>query len=192
MIKNCLYCHKEFSFRGTQRKYCCHKCSSDASRGHKDSEETKQKRSKSLIGHPVSKVSRDKLMEYVRIHGQWNKGKSNPKMSGENHPCWRGGITNEIKRRVHLVEWIKVRDYVFERDKYTCRFCHKKCKPGEIDCHHIVPHRLTKNDDPSNLISLCKRCHTLADYNFRKYEKADPYYSRPELFGEFQLKYAKL
>jgi hypothetical protein len=194
MTKNCLFCNKEFIFRGTKRKYCCHSCSSMASRGHKDSKETRTKRSLSLVGHPVAKRSRDKLMEYIRTYGPWNKGKLNPKISGKNHHNWRGGVTNETKRRIGLIDWILVRNSVFNRDGYRCRCCGKGCNNGKLHCHHQIPYRISKDNSLNNLISLCNKCHTITDYEFRKFEVINPYYCRPELFGHYSVtvKYGKV
>jgi hypothetical protein len=32
-----------------------------------------------------------------------------------------------------------------------------------LQVHHIIPYRLTKNNDPSNLIPLCPRCHKMIE-----------------------------
>lgn len=182
MIKTCLYCQKVFVCKIKTGKYCCHKCSSDASIGHKDSEETKLRRSRSLMGHPVSKKSIDKLVEYIKRNGPWNKGKHNIQQSGENHWNWKGGITNETKKRVAGVVWKKIRLDIYKRDNYTCQNCHKEFHGKDLDCHHIVPYRLSRDNSSSNLISLCKRCHTLRENDFRFYEVRNPLYCRPELF----------
>ena len=34
---------------------------------------------------------------------------------------------------------------------------------GEIERCHLVPHVETQNNDPSNLVLLCRRCHRLQD-----------------------------
>jgi hypothetical protein len=59
------------------------------------------------------------------------------------------------------------RNIILERDKYQCRSCGKK--EGRLEIHHIDGNgstrkkRIEKNNNPENLITLCKHCHRLAD-----------------------------
>lgn len=64
----------------------------------------------------------------------------------------------------------KFRDDVFERDKYTCKLCDKKCSLDLVkeimDAHHIVDRTLMPNGGyvPENGITLCKNvCHAKAE-----------------------------
>ncbi|MCA0455653.1 MAG: HNH endonuclease [Chloroflexi bacterium] len=83
---------------------------------------------------------------------------------GANHPLWRGGSLK------YGPNWKEQRKLAYERDKGTCQYCHRKPKKGERSCqvHHIVKMRSFKNDYAagnalSNLITLCLRCHRLAE-----------------------------
>lgn len=48
--------------------------------------------------------------------------------------------------------------YVLSRDNYTCQHC--KTKKGTLHVHHIVYRSNGGSDEESNLITLCKDCHT--------------------------------
>src|SRR3990167_5439769 len=76
------------------------------------SEETKQKMSKSLMGHSVSKATRERMRNL-------NKNKF-----GVNHPCW----TDEKKHPLYkaIREIFKYKDWrksIFTRDNFTCVLC---------------------------------------------------------------------
>ena len=63
--------------------------------------------------------------------------------------------SNDYVRRA-MVEAIK------ERDKHTCQFG-ELCKGQIVDDNELVVHHLDfndKNNDPSNLITLCRKCHS--------------------------------
>ena len=52
------------------------------------------------------------------------------------------------------------KQYVFYRDNYTCQLC-KTNKPNTVfNVHHIKPRSSGGSDHHSNLITLCKKCHT--------------------------------
>ena len=74
-------------------------------------------------------------------------------MSGDNNPSWEGGIGEKFQRwgkgfGKHLKKLVK------ERDNYTCQICNKR---NFLVIHHID--RISKNNDISNLQSLCRSCH---------------------------------
>jgi len=60
--------------------------------------------------------------------------------------------------------WNKLADSIRERDGHRCRNCGAA---GELDVHHIIPFRRFDDpdeaNDPDNLVSLCVRCHRLAE-----------------------------
>jgi len=45
---------------------------------------------------------------------------------------------------------------VLARDRYRCRECGKPAR----DVHHVVLRSAGGRDEPSNLRSLCSRCHS--------------------------------
>lgn len=77
------------------------------------------------------------------------------------HPNWRGGKSFEpYTPEFHNA----LKEEIRERDNYTCQECGQT--EEELGCqlsiHHINYDK--KNNDPSNLISLCKICHGRTNY----------------------------
>ena len=52
-----------------------------------------------------------------------------------------------------------VREYVLWRDGHTCQCCKGKSKDNALEVHHIES-RKTGGNSPSNLITLCRTCHS--------------------------------
>ena len=53
-----------------------------------------------------------------------------------------------------------VREYIKNRDDFTCRLCTKKPLNNGMQVHHIVPVASGGEDDNTNLVLLCNVCHT--------------------------------
>jgi len=61
--------------------------------------------------------------------------------------------------------WVEIRRDILERDSYSCRTCGTM---EELSVHHIVPRKYKyivdfDIDDERNLMTLCWRCHGMAD-----------------------------
>ena len=53
------------------------------------------------------------------------------------------------------------------RDNNTCQLCGKdNCK---LDIHHKIPYRYSNDNSPSNLITLCKSCHSTVEWMINEY-----------------------
>ena len=77
--------------------------------------------------------------------------------AGENHPNWKGGW-----EPYYGSDWPRQRQACRERDSYTCRICsHTRDEVGSenLDVHHYIPYRVSKDNSLGNLITLCDRCH---------------------------------
>ena len=76
-----------------------------------------------------------------------------------------------IHKKYHEIYMFGIRrDIILSRDKYTCQYCGTKSVKLEI--HHIDGNGTTKireerNNDPKNLITLCRSCHKKADRKLR-------------------------
>jgi len=79
---------------------------------------------------------------------------------GKKHWNWRGGKKN---RNYYGLDWNDIRKSIYERDLWTCQLCEKK-NPKPIQCHHIVPFKVTQDNSPENLITLCCSCHSKEEY----------------------------
>lgn len=80
-------------------------------------------------------------------------------MMGENHPCWKGGISRDI-HSVNEPKYKKWRNDIFARDNWTCRINDKDCV-SDIQAHHILPWRdfLELRYNIKNGITLCLAHH---------------------------------
>lgn len=63
-------------------------------------------------------------------------------------------------------EWIssKKRTQIYERDKYTCRYCNKHLSKGELSLDHIVPRAKGGKHNIENLVTACPQCQWKKGY----------------------------
>ncbi|MGY4686563.1 RNA-guided endonuclease IscB [Petrotoga sp. DB-2] len=59
-------------------------------------------------------------------------------------------------------DFYNLREYIFHRDNHTCQLCGKTNVPLQI--HHIGYWKGDRTDRPSNLITLCTKCHNPANH----------------------------
>lgn len=137
--------------------------------GKKLSEESKLKISRSHMRKipwnrsiPRSKETKNKI-------GKANKNR----LSGKNHPNWKGGLSSLIKNIRNSFKYRQWRSDIFTRDHFTCQKC------GQIgvrlNAHHIKSFSeilqfyeiITLEEaleceeiwNINNGITLCKKCH---------------------------------
>lgn len=48
---------------------------------------------------------------------------------------------------------------ILKRDCHTCQNCGKRKQKKNLEVHHIIPRSKGGTDDPTNLVTLCVRCH---------------------------------
>ena len=87
-------------------------------------------------------------------------------MLGKNNPAYKNG--NSYNRRCYRGDdWETLRKEIYKRDNYICQDCRVKCQSKRdyknsnniIQCHHIENYKKGQNNDKSNLITLCLKCH---------------------------------
>jgi 5-methylcytosine-specific restriction endonuclease McrA len=61
-----------------------------------------------------------------------------------------------IQTRIDLQHYLEIRSQVLLRDNFRCQECNFY---KHLEVHHIVPRSKGGTDDPSNLVTLCQRCH---------------------------------
>ena len=155
---------------------------SEIQKGRKLSEETKEKIRKSHLGmkyKPMSEIgkknisnshkgkklseeTKNKLSEIrkgIKHTLEWNR-KVGLAHKGEKAWNWKGGISRNKQGNTENIKW---RILIFQRDNFTCCFCHKV--GGELESHHIkswakYPELRYKLD---NGITLCRECHKLTN-----------------------------
>jgi 5-methylcytosine-specific restriction endonuclease McrA len=52
------------------------------------------------------------------------------------------------------------KQYVLDRDNYTCQSCNTTKSGTQFEVHHIIPRYNNGSDHHSNLVTLCNSCHT--------------------------------
>lgn len=128
---------------------------SKAQTGRKHPQEVKDKIRESNLGKIVLESTRKKQSDY------W-KGR----MVGDKNPNWQGGKSFEP----YAIDWTNtLKRSIRERDFYTCQICKEPQGDIALPVHHIDYNK--KNNNPNNLITLCKSCHSKTNYNRRDWIK---------------------
>ena len=89
---------------------------------------------------------------------------ANIRMSGPGSSLWRGGISCD-----HYCDAWADKEYkmdIKQRDSYRCQNPYCFCNSGFADnlsIHHVDYNK--KNCSPSNLIVLCRSCHSYSNHN---------------------------
>jgi hypothetical protein len=128
--------------------------------GRKQSLEQIQKKVDSRKGYSHSEETKQRIRE-TNIK-TWSREEVRFQSIGENNATWFGGKTKER----YPVGWSPYyKETIRDRDNHTCQVCGIK----EEDCgvkhnvHHIDYDK--NNLSPSNLISLCGKCHGITNFN---------------------------
>lgn len=68
-------------------------------------------------------------------------------------------------------DWPRLRQKIRERDGFACSSCQKKENGNAFDVHHVIPFKkfasVEEANSPENLVTLCPRCHHLAEQQVR-------------------------
>ena len=107
-------------------------------------------------------IERRSVSDARKLKHWGSSGEENPmhKMTGENSPNWKGGVTPERQRFYSSFVWKRVKKHVWERDSSTCQRCGFNEDTNSIDIHHISPFENKEfRAVLSNLVLLCKKCH---------------------------------
>ncbi len=109
--------------------------------------------SRVMAGHYVSEETRKKMSDNAKARGLG-------KISGPDHPNWKGGVGSENTRIRTSIEYVKWRKSVFKRDLWTCQHC--GTVGGNLHAHHIFSFSKYKSVRfvTSNGITLCEPCHS--------------------------------
>lgn len=73
-------------------------------------------------------------------------------------------ITCSARKRyidLHMThkEWVWIREFIIERDNYTCQDCGKFMMDIGLEVHHLKAVQSGGKNDEGNLITLCHKCH---------------------------------
>jgi len=135
--------------------------------GRKFSAEHRAKISRAKLGHTVNAETRRKLRAALagRKLSAERKAKMSEASRGEKNYFWRGGIHTPYGTEFNTALKTIVRD----RDGHLCQ--NPKCYLPENGCAHDVHHvdYDKRCNDPTNLITLCHRCHSKTNRGRRDY-----------------------
>jgi hypothetical protein len=84
---------------------------------------------------------------------------------GEKNGNWRNGASKNLYRGEN---WKHIKTMIYRRDNYKCTKCGSTYK---IQCHHIIPWRISHDSSPKNLTTLCRPCHTKEDNRIIREQK---------------------
>lgn len=70
---------------------------------------------------------------------------------------WGGVQFGEDRPRPSSEIWRRLREFVFKRDDYTCRYCGSRAV--SLECDHVVPVARGGGHDVSNLVASCRPCN---------------------------------
>ena len=152
-----------------------------AKTGVKQSEETREKRRLCMLGKNDWAFGNKNTLGKHWKHSKpsWNKGKkwSDSRRKAQERFFARPKTKPVIMRnKEYNPDWRETRRKIYKRDDWTCQECGIKClaknrkeKSRRIQCHHIDYD--TKNDDFSNLITLCASCHPKTNFKRKDWIK---------------------
>jgi len=161
----CLEKVERFLWNGYKAKSCgCKKSefSANANRGKKLTQEHKDKISLGNKGKKRNEVQKKNYSEAQKGHivTEMTRQKLSIKNTGELSPAWKNGVSFEP----YSPEFNKpLKQQVLERDNYICQNSNCNHLSERLDVHHIDYNK--KNNNPENLIVLCKSCHTKTNFN---------------------------
>lgn len=144
---------------------------SDSLKGHPmyKSKSRSEKLSRSLTGkvsvfkgktHTVEAKEKNRLAHIGRPSLSPTKFvKNDIRITGENNPNWKGGISPIKKKIRESVEYKNWRNAVLLRDNWTCQLCSKR--GGELHADHIKAFAFHPElrHEISNGRTLCFDCH---------------------------------
>ena len=113
-------------------------------------------------------------MKEIRKIKHWGLSGEQNGMYGKRGPeasSWKGGVTKDRQKHYSSIEWKRVSNQVWKRDKGVCQRCGavKMSDNDKYHIHHIVSFAVKKfRSKKSNLILLCEKCHKWVHSNKNK------------------------
>jgi len=151
VIRVCLACQKTYETYPCREesKFCSQECCGKFYAGRE------------AWNDGLTKETDERVKQYAETLSIVNKGH----WTGSKNPCWTGGLTLPYGPEFNA----DLKDSVRHRDSYECQICsmseeeHLIVWGTELNVHHIDYEKL--HNIMSNLISLCKQCHTRTNHN---------------------------
>lgn len=85
--------------------------------------------------------------------------KKSKERTGKRNPNYKDGEYQRRPRDFKIAEFTKLRNFVFNRDDYTCKYC--GLMGGHLHAHHKIPYWVKQDAflDVNNLVTVCTKCH---------------------------------
>ena len=162
----CEECNKEFEGWVCQnRRFCSNECGHKA---HKKFLTGRWKNSKIIKCKECKKKFRVQNHRFKSGRGKYCSrecyGKAySKKVTGKGNSQYIDGRTKKYTKAFYLSkEWRRLRKEIYERDNWICQNNKCKKKGGELHAHHKIPVGKCRDPfDKSNIITLCRKCHSL-------------------------------
>ena len=185
----CQYCGKEFSVRPSllkkgYGKFCNSTCYGKWQSINRVGENNPMFNSIQIkcayCNKSISKrPSEIKKYNFCSNKCKYNWQKTSGCISGPNSPSWKGGHTHYRGNN-----WSQQRQLRLMLDNYKCQHC---SSANKLSVHHVKPfhlfddYKIANNTD--NLITLCKKCHGIAEVKFNR--------DHPELIDKRRIPFFK-
>ena len=135
--------------------------------GKKHTQESIEKNRIAHLGKKLNKKQLDALSYGRKLKkgkpAPWARNNPQTFKKGQLHINWKGGCKSWRGK-----DWKKLAKIILKRDNFGCQKCNSN---KNLSVHHIIPWRINNNNSTTNLISLCKRCHFIADLKYSNREK---------------------
>ena len=122
------------------------------------------------ISNTKGKVcSKECMIQWIKTNPE-RKRKISEAFTGDKHPNWIGGRRVLDGSGGRGPGWPAISRAIRERDGYKCQHCGitQEQHGRALEVHHLIPFHdflvWEAANHPSNLITLCKSCHTKADW----------------------------
>jgi hypothetical protein len=109
-----------------------------------------------------SEETKQKISRKGKKHSVETKLKMSEQRKADKNANWRGGIG----RLPYAYEFnTQLKEQIRQRDGYRCQQCfrHQNELKDKLSVHHIDFNK--KNNNPTNLISLCRNCHSQTNFS---------------------------
>lgn len=159
MIKYCKQCNKKFKTPASKVKFCSRKCYRKWIAIPENSATFKKGKPRCTVCSKQLTNYKSKLCwnHYRQIVGKFNKGKLRSEIFRKHMSLVQGGTGIPYSDCLHPKEFYYVRETIRSRDNHKCQVCHKRQYKEKLSVHHIDYDK--SNNEPKNLISLCRNCH---------------------------------
>lgn len=148
-------------------QFSCKQCAANYRRAHKMDYEIYRKQYRKLYREKILtqqseyyQLHREEILKRQSAYNLEHRDKINAYNMEWNLKNPQRAKRLTIKKFVSFI----IRPYILIRDSYKCQLCRIGGK--NLVAHHIVPIKQDDSEDsltnPSNLVTLCKKCHLIA------------------------------